>query len=106
MSGLERCDEEVEDSLLSSLFHSKLLRESGQDQLGIAERGQRDEVSPIPEGCTERGCNRQTQASFPYTAWPHQGQGTHIWALEEGTYGFDVLRPPQERCEKHGRIPA
>src|SRR6266571_6388236 len=75
-----------------------------QNQVGVAEGSQRDEVDAIGEVVEELARTCERQACFAHTACAGEGHQAHLRAAQESTQGCYLVLAPNQRREGGGQI--
>src|SRR5258708_28899539 len=74
------------------------------DQLGIADGGERDETDAIGEVVKEIGRYVQGQAGFADAARAREGEQAHLWTPQQVTGSSSLLLAPDQWGELGGQV--
>src|SRR5207248_2287859 len=100
----ERGFEQIEQGPRCSLFEIEGLGDGGDDQGGVAEGGERNEVDAIGKVSEQVGGDLQGQAGFAAAAGAGEGEEADLGATQEGTDSRYLMLAPKEGRELCGQV--
>ena len=88
---------------VAELRQVQRLGDRRQNELGIADRGQRDEDRPIGEAVLDTGCDLLGESGFADPAGTSQRHKPNIGTVQEVTYGRNLPLAADKRSERNGK---
>jgi hypothetical protein len=100
----QKCFEEVQQGSRSTLFEVERLGDGGHNQVGAADRSERDKGDTVSEIIKQVGGDLESKAGLADTTGAGKGHKTDVGAAQEGTGCRHLVLAPDEGGELRGQI--
>jgi hypothetical protein len=92
------------DRLARLFADAKRLRDRGDDELGVCQRRERDEVDAAGERLDELRRELQRESRFARAARPRQREQPNVGLAEEAQHLGELALSADERSRLHGQV--